>query len=169
MNTPLDLPASRPFPATRAAAARRTLEEAISSGPRRIWWRTPAVLSGAVASVVLTAGVGVAYVAFAPATDHSRVRCYSTAALGSGSSFKGSDISAASSDTNPTPTIAPVDACGAMWRAGIVQPDGGHGYDPAAAEHSVPALVACVLKGGVAGVFPGDAGTCAKLGLPALS
>lgn len=164
-----DLPAPRRFPEHRRVAHRRLLEDAVRRAPHCRRWTAPVTLaSGAV--IVLTTGAAAAYVALAPATDHSRVRCYSEASLGGGGSYKGTDAGTPESSTAGKITaVAPLDLCSALWRAGVVLPGHTHAETPVSQPQPIPPLVACTLKDGVAAVFPGDVQTCAKLGLPAWS
>lgn len=73
--------------------------------------------------------------------------------------------------TDPSATAASaVGACSGLWQIGLIQP-GAVVPDAASSPgtHPVPGLVACVLDGGQAAVFPGDAQTCHALGLPQLT
>jgi hypothetical protein len=61
----------------------------------------------------------------------------------------------------------PVQVCSDIWEQGVLVRDRqmlGRAPSPAHG-HEVPELVACTL-GGQAAVYPGDATTCALLGLP---
>jgi len=113
--------------------------------------------------VVATAGAGVAYLASAPAPNHSGVFCFTAAGTGSKDLGTSTNYSGAPADA--------VQACAALWQAGILHRGADLPTPPStAAEPSaqpVPALVACVYNSEAA-VFPGDAGLCEKLGLPAL-
>jgi hypothetical protein len=126
--------------------------------------------AGVAAVVVFGTGAGaVVYVrASAPVTDRDLARCYTVASLGGGNDFFGTTI--AKAQPAGTPGIGQVEdalgVCAAVFRQDILVP-GRAGVQPRAhGEHRVPPLVACVLPGGIAAVFPGHAGTCHKLGLP---
>jgi hypothetical protein len=72
--------------------------------------------------------------------------------------------------------LGPVEVCAQTWQTDrygwVTGTPGTRG--PGAPTHTVPALVACVVQervpgteaNTVVGVFPGDGGTCAALGLP---
>jgi hypothetical protein len=63
-----------------------------------------------------------------------------------------------------------ISVCAALWRQGILHPGPQGARDRATAgpagSSQVPPLVACVLPGGTAAVFPGPPSTCATLSLP---
>jgi hypothetical protein len=109
-----------------------------------------------------------------PAAPTGMVRCYSLDRT-SVDSHQYTDTSmaaaAGTSATDPSGTVtAAIEACSALWQIGLVQP-GAIVPEAAASQttHTVPDLVACVLPGGQAAVFPGDTQTCHRLGLPRLA
>ncbi|BEP12896.1 hypothetical protein acdb102_12070 [Acidothermaceae bacterium B102] len=113
--------------------------------------------------VVATAGAGVAYFASAPAPDHSGVFCFTAPGTGSKDLGTSTNYSGAPADA--------VRACAALWEAGILHLGADLPTPPSTAAQPsaqpAPALVACVYKSEAA-VFPGVAGLCQQLGLPAL-
>lgn len=178
-----NLPPPRGMEWGRRQAVRDLLKEEVRRS-QRPWWRrsrrTATVSIGAMA-LVLAGGAASAYVAFKAPTDLASVVCYSTASpdvLEDASSEnkvaaaqeENPGKSALKSDPQPLAGKDPVAACAPLWQDGLLvagqsklnpdaRPDG-------VADRRVPNLVACTLKEGVAGVFPGDARTCERLGLP---
>ncbi|MCU1678454.1 MAG: hypothetical protein JWM93_3212 [Frankiales bacterium] len=170
MNDQVDLPARRLFPPERAPFVRDLLErEAANSRTNRRGWKSPGVLLSIGTAVVLSAGAAAAYVAFAPATDHSRVRCYTVPAAGGRDTFFGTDAGVANSADGSVAAIAALDLCGALWRSGVIAAGRAQADLPEPGLHPVPPLVACRLPDGVAAVFPGTAELCAQLGFPGLA
>lgn len=167
MMTTSELPAPRPFPVSRRTSSRLALERAVAR-PRRHWRRSGVTL-GAGAVVLATTGAAGAYLAFAPASDTSRVRCYTTANFGSDGDYQGTDAAIANSEPGTSDPVDVTDAvglCGALWRAGVLVAGQGQPSEPISGSRPVPELVACTLPNGVAAVFPGGAGTCERAGLP---
>jgi len=163
------LPSPRPFPPERVAAVRDMLESSVDNQSGRRRWKSRGFLLTVGASVVLSTGVAVAYVAFAPATDHSRVRCYTEPRLGDRNTYRGTDAGMATSADGTVAAIDAIDLCTALWRAGIIAAGQPHAELPDSGSHPVPPLTACRLPDGVAGVFPGTAELCRQLGLPGLA
>jgi hypothetical protein len=139
------------------------IAELIAAPPRRRV-RRMALAIGTGTVLVATVGAGAAaYFSEAP-TVHSSVSCYTSAGtsaqdLGTQTNYRAADQDA-------------VAICAALWEIGDLHL-GVTGPTPpsTAAEPSgvpAPPLVACVLHGEAA-VFPGDATTCQKLGLPVLA
>jgi hypothetical protein len=164
MRNDLAVPAPRTLSDTEKARQGRVLGELVLAHPVRRRPRRPVLAIGIASLAVATMGAGAAYVAFAPATDHTVVHCFTS--LGT----KGRDLG---TDTNYRPDEQnPVEICATLWRAGVIQlgkaqahPQPGQGALPQ--DLPAPPLVACTLHGEAA-VFPGDAGTCRRLGLPVL-
>lgn len=161
-----EIPASRPLPPAARAAQRQLLEEWITTKHASRRWAPRTLAAGIAAVVLLSGGAATAYVAFAPATDRSKVRCYSEASIGSDTDYHGTEAGVPSSAGGVDDPIA---LCAAIWRAGIIRVGSYHADGPASEPQPVPPLVACALQNGVAAVFPGDAQTCRRLGLPALA
>lgn len=163
------VPKPRPLPSQARRAQRVMLESALRRPERRRQWTARSVAAGVGAIALLGGGaVATAYVAFAPVTDKNSVRCYSEASLQGGDRhFHGTEISVAG-PAGPERIEKAVLACSWAWRDGIVVAGASTARSPEQplVAHSVPNLVACTLKNGTAGVFPGDSRTCARLGLP---
>lgn len=133
-------------------------------------------------ALVLAGGAASAYVAFKAPTDLASVVCYSAASpdvlkdassenrvaaaqeegTGGATATKSEPLSLAGTD--------PVSACAPLWQEGLLVAGQGelnaNARPDGVADRRIPNLVACTLKEGVAGVFPGDAHTCERLGLP---
>jgi hypothetical protein len=158
------------LPARRREAARRQLEQLVGRSAKapRIRRARPAVIAaGAAAAIALSTGAAAFAVArYEAVTDRSQARCY-TVATTSDSHYVSVGEPGRAGRTAQVRTA--VGVCASLFRAGLLRP-GAKGIDPSAhggAGHPVPRLVACTLSGGVAAVFPGGPGTCARLGLPA--
>lgn len=166
------VPPARDLPPERKAALRDLLVAEIS-GPRP-WWRRSrrlalsSVIGGT--TVVLAGSAAAAYVAFKPATDQYSVVCYSAPQLEDAGKVRVATASQDASDGRSRPPARitePLAECAGLWQVGVLRTGSER---PAAvrpnAEADVPALVACTLDDNTAGVFPGDAETCQRLGLP---
>jgi hypothetical protein len=171
MNQIDDLPAPRSLPAHRRHAARSQLEAIVAGhGARRRWTRGRVIVPVVVAIVLSTAAVSVAYLRFQPVTDKSTARCYTVASLAGGDSFSGTTIRPAGTPGSAAQVDNALGVCSDLWRQGFLRLGATSIQRPAPnTTHEVPLLVACTLSNGTAGVFPGDASTCAKLGLPSAS
>ena len=115
---------------------------------------------------MLTTGA-FAYAAYESVTDRTQARCYTVASLASDRYVA---IAEASDSISRAEVRNALDVCAALYRQGILQI--GHRVDYSVhsrARYPVPPLTACTLPGGVAAVFPGSSGTCAKLGIPAVA
>jgi hypothetical protein len=185
MSSLIDLPPERAMPESQLLAREHGIVR-YASGPvgrpaGRRAARYAAILVGA--SILTVGGTALGYVAFRPATVPVSVelRCYTVASLEGGDNFPGTSIgmgSPAGRDGTTDPPSA-VAACADLWRDGFLElgqrgintdgcVEGGPCPPPDRPVHPVPPLVACTLDSGVAAVFPGDADTCAELGLPQL-
>lgn len=146
--------------------------EQSTSRRRRIRWAVP----GAVAALMLTGGVAVAaYVVSQPATVREQVHCYTEADV---NGYR-SDGAGATAEGKPADVAdEAVALCRQLWEFGVLTEGPAAAQapppeqDPKAGQPAIkrvaPPLVACVVSDGVAGVFPGDAATCARLNLPEL-
>ena len=160
------LPASRPFPSPRRAAVKTMLMAEVRAS-RRAWWQAPAAVAlGAAVGVSVLAGAAQQIVA---PTRMLSAYCFSKVTT---DTKYAADVSYAGDIVGPNLLRAskiedPVKVCGSFWEQGVLTPDRKMvGPAPAPAHgHPVPRLVACTL-GGQAAVYPGDATTCARLGLP---
>jgi hypothetical protein len=176
-----NLPPPRGWSGDRRTAVRDLLVEEVARS-KRPWWRrsrrTATVSVGAMA-LVLAGGAASAYVAFKAPTNLASVVCFSAATPQALEGFGDNQVAVADpngTDARPAParsdTLAgkdPIGTCTSLWKSGILvagatelKTNARSASDPA----PVPDLVACTLKEGVAGVFPGDAETCERLGLP---
>jgi hypothetical protein len=166
------VPQPRSLPPGHRAAVRRLLEEMVGETPprrRRHWWFSRTLVLVITGATVLMGGVAVALVAARPATEKHVVRCYSAAVLDEGEDFSGVTV-ARGRQGSPAEIDDAVATCAELWQQGVIVPGTPVAQEPRpAARASVPPLVACTLKSGVAAVFPGDVGTCARLGLPDLA
>jgi hypothetical protein len=97
-------------------------------------------------------------------------RCYSGISTDYGDDFPGTTVAVASSPGSTPADVPPqlVQACAAVWRAGILQLNQSQVGGAPAGTYPVPPLVACVLPSGQAAVFPGQPDTCDGLGLAPL-
>jgi hypothetical protein len=156
------------LPARRREAARHQLEQVVerAAQARR---RSPAVVTAVLLAVVLSTGAAAAAIAaFQPVTNKAQARCYTVADLAGGryTTIATPGRTGSSAQVRDTLTV-----CAALFRQGFLSV-GGRGIDAHAdgrADHRVPVLVVCTMPDGTASVFPGDAATCAKLGLPVAS
>lgn len=171
----MQLPDHRSMPPSRMLARQQRLERHVAEPGRRRWatrttTRTVAIAVGA--SALLLGGTAGAYVAFKPATVPvaDGTRCYSKATLDGGDDFYGTTVIQAFRADGTRNAATAIDACSGLWKQGFLKPGQKEVGRPANGEdHPVPHLVACTLDNGMAAVFPGDDGTCAKLGLPRLA
>ena len=158
--------------AYRAALRAEMVSTVDGTRPARIPRKAKLAGAGVAAIAVLGSGAGFAYsqILDAPVTDHSQARCYSSANYVSGDDFPGTTVAAADTGSAVGRVDSAIDACGAVWRAGILR----HGVDGVTrvggsqAVYPVPQLFGCVMPNGQAAVFPGD-GTCGEVGLPAVT
>jgi hypothetical protein len=184
MSNLIDLPPHRAMPESRVAAREHGILRyaAGAVAPKRSGRRTAryaAILAGA--SVLTVGGTAVGYVAFRPATVPvtDELRCYTVASLEGGDDFAGITTGQARGPDGTADPESAVQACADLWRSGLLAPgEPGLNVEGCVEEEPcppsdrparpVPPLVACTLDSGVAAVFPGDAQTCADLGLPQL-
>jgi hypothetical protein len=163
------VPAARSLPPGPREALRTLLEEVVSTTPRRRrWWFSRSMVLVVTGTAVLGgAAAAGALVAARPATDKKVVRCYSVAVL-EGGNFAGVTV-ARGGDPGAIPIEDALATCAELWRQGVVVAGVASAQDPGiGVDAPVPELAACTLESGVAAVFPGDAGTCGRLGLPDL-
>lgn len=167
------VPNPRPMSDSRRQAHRALLEAAVAApeGATSRRWRGRGIAVAAMTGLALTgATAAAAYVAFAPATDTSVVRCYSDTIVGSGNDFHGTTVAVA--DPNGSGPVAITDAlaaCTQVWTDGVITEGALNAQGPTdeGVRYAVPSLSACVAADGVAVVFPG-VNVCAGLGLPTL-
>jgi hypothetical protein len=163
MREELTLPAWRPMDPNDRVRQAHAIAELIATPPRRRVRRMVLTIGTGTVLVATIAAGAAAYFSETP-TVRSSVYCYTSAGtsaqdLGTETNYRAADQDA-------------VAICAALWEIGDLHL-GLTGPTPpsTAAEPSalpVPPLVACVLHGEAA-VFPGDASTCQRLGLPVLA
>jgi hypothetical protein len=166
----VELPPTRTLSDERVAviSAAVAAELAEVSRPRRRFPRIFSVIAAGVGVATLGAGAAAAYIALRPAhiTNKQTARCYTAVTYTKGTVFPGTTVAQFGSDGNPGQVENAIDTCAALWRTGILE----RGMfvpvlHPAPGTHVVPPLVACVLPGGAAAIYPGPADTCVRLGL----
>jgi hypothetical protein len=176
-----DLGQTPSLPETRRSADLARLRAAMRDDPRReavgrARWTRRGFTFTAATVIALGGGAAAAAVVYQLAPQHATVsshgRCYWQVSDEFGDDFPGTTAATDADDKGWTPDVVAtlVDGCAAIWRAGAFQ-EGKPGIRSevrSAGDYPVPPLVACVLPGGEAAVFPGDPATCADLGLPAL-
>jgi hypothetical protein len=180
MSAHLDRPGDLAIPPDRLAARQKLLEDYIAgaaTAPRSSWVPQTRVVRFAVAGAafsLLFGGTALAYIAFkSPSVPVTEVtRCYTVASLqgDANSPFFGTETGRAQKEDGTRDPATAVQQCATLWRNGMLTA-GAHTVgspDGAGHEHPVPLLQACVLKEGIAAVFPGEDGTCEMLGLPRL-
>lgn len=162
----VDVPSSRPFPSARRTAVKTMLMAEVRA-TRRPWWQAPAALAlGAAVGVTVLAGAAQQIVA---PTHTLSAHCFSK--ITTDTSYA-ADVSYAGDVIGPNLLRAskiddPVQVCADIWEQGVLTRD-RQMIGPAPRPehgHQVPKLVACTLAGQAA-VYPGDATTCSRLGLP---
>jgi hypothetical protein len=163
------LPPTRRLPTARRYAARRQLELYLSR-PR--WRRRPLVLGVVIAILVGGSAGAVGLLRSAHVTNRQSARCYVVPELGQGESFNGTTVGAPGRPGSKVQADHAIEACQALWRGGFFVP-GKYGIQrpdkTKVTVRPVPPLIACILPDGRAAIFPGDATTCGKLGLPLVS
>lgn len=126
------------------------------------------------AAVVVASGVGigtaVALGAFssAPPTDRRIAHCYTTANLSDPSNHEDFAVASGGNPSLRDAASSALDICRGGWLQGrysAEDPKIALNPKPPPWHYPVPPLIACVLKNGQVGVFPGQAATCQQLGL----
>ncbi|MGI8696176.1 MAG: hypothetical protein ACR2JQ_05935 [Mycobacteriales bacterium] len=169
-----DVPPSRPMsPAARARCLHLINSIHQDERRRRRRRRTLGTAATLITAAATTGGVAVAQHVLkpAPVTDKSVAHCYSAPTRASGTgSYPGTDIGIAPANGDgPVPIQNAVAACSLPWRDGILRVGAARPHIPDGKVHPVPHLIGCTLEDGTAAVFPGDAGTCERLGLPPIA
>lgn len=180
-----DLPDRLEPRAARAAADKAVLSSIVveprrehfswakSGGRRKLSGRV--IVVGALVAGVLAGGGAAAAVLLAPQrpTVFDQARCYSEPSSDFSDAFPGTSITTPTEVGQSGPIDVPdqaLDACSAVWRQGLLVYGSPHVLSgPGTSDNRVPPLVVCVLPSGEAAVFPGDAETCASLGLPPMA
>lgn len=157
------------LPARKRAAARRELELIVTRSARRRRWQRPGFAAVAGGLVVLGTSAAVTYVHYAAVTNRTDARCYTVASTVGGDHY--TTIAAVGKPGSPGRVERARSVCGDLWRKGFLS-TGAPGISRpvnSSVNHRVPALVVCTMSDGTAAVFPGQAATCAKLGLATTS
>lgn len=153
--------------------ARANLSAQILQNPRQVITRRRRVrytLGAVLGLAIMGAGTATAVVILqpAPVTDHHTARCYQEVSTNFGDDFPGITVAEAVANDNATDgeVRAPIQVCAATWEAGAFPVRDYRAYPPPSSPSPVPELIGCVLPDGTAAVFPGNAATCDRLGLP---
>jgi hypothetical protein len=154
------------LPARRRRAARLQLEQVVAQSANSGRRMSPVIIAAAAAVVVLSTGAAAAgVVAYQAITDRTQARCFTV------DSVTSPDFTMIAQASKPLTKAVVDDArgtCRALFTAGVLKVGRPVGRPPGKrGHHRPPQLVACVWPGGTAAIFPGQRGTCAKLGLPA--
>jgi len=137
-----------------------------------IWHRHEAGLLAVVSVVVIAGSVigGRAFFRIRETTNFGSARCYTVSSYGQGKPSTGTTITAGGRTGSAAQGESALSVCAMLWRQGFLNHGTGMLHPSAAvadaAEQPVPALAACTLPDGTAGIFP-EVGpfTCGKLGL----
>jgi len=167
-----------PTPSLSSDARQRHLamlaELASAPSPRRRWsrWRKFTITG---LSVLLAGGIGVGAAAALgvfsePPPDRSTAHCFTTDDLHDRTNHEDFMVANKGSAIRETDAASKaMEICAGGWQQGrysATDPKILLDPKPGPANSPVPPLVACVLRNGQVGVFPGDEQTCHKLGLP---
>ena len=153
------------LPARKQEATRQQLERLVARSARRRRWRRPGFIAVTSGVIVLGSTAAVTFAHEQAVTNRSEARCYTVASTAGHDHFV--TIAAAGQPGSRARVDHAVSVCGALWRQGFLS-TGASGINrtpDSSVTHPVPALVVCTMPDGTAGVFPGHARTCAKLGL----
>ena len=152
------------LPARKREAARRELERIVTRSRRRRWQR-PWFAAAAGGVVILATSAAVTYAHDQAITNKTDARCYTVASTAGPDHF--TTVAAPGVPGSPGRVDHARSVCADLWRQGFLSAGAPGITRPAnsSASHRVPALVVCTMPNGTAAVFPGPAGTCAKLGM----
>lgn len=126
------------------------------------------------AALVVASGVGVGTAAALgafhaePPTDRRTAHCYTTASLSDPTNHEDFAVATGGNPSLHDAATSALDVCRGGWLQGrysTTDPEIALDPKPPPWNYPVPPLVACVLKNGQVGVFPGRAATCQRLGL----
>lgn len=162
------VPPQRSLPPHRRIAACQQLQALVAGSPRRRWRRWTFVATSGALIALGSGASAVAYVLSQPVANKSEARCYTVASLAGGRAFRGTTVAAAGQPGTTAQVNNALSICATLWRQGFLHP-GAPGISRPTDPHAtnpVPPLVTCVISDGTAAVFPGDPGTCRRLGLP---
>jgi hypothetical protein len=139
--------------------------------PHRRWRRSFAIGAGVVVMAGASVGVAAAFGVFSrPPSERGLGYCYSQADLSSPRLTFGVAVPPDEDDGIGDAARMALDICQLNWRTGVfltTTPDIQYSVDPNGPPvQDVPPLAVCVLETGAIGIFPGDAITCERLGIP---
>jgi len=175
--------ASLPRPTLSDAARQRHLamlaDLAAGTPGRRRWrrwrrWTRRRKFTVTGLSLLLAGGVGIGVAGAsglfsAPPVDQISARCFATADLHDPDNWFEFNAGPALGNGNSDTPAHAVDVCSAEWEDGRLSSTAKKAFvDPPSPpeHHPVPPLIACVLRSGEVGVFPGTEQTCHDLDLP---
>jgi hypothetical protein len=156
------------LPARKREAARRELERIVTRSRRRRWQRSWfAAAAGGV--VILGTSAAVTYAHSQAVTNKTDARCYTVASTAGPDHY--TTIAAPGVPGSPGRVEHARSVCADLWREGFLSTGASGISRPISnsVSHRVPALVVCTMSNGTAAVFPGRAGTCAKLAMATAS
>jgi hypothetical protein len=130
--------------------------------PRRRRRRVAVVAVGVVCSVAVASGTAAAWVAITSPDESNEGYC-SSAVTTDSAVWERNGVASVSAPDGKQEVLDSVDACRAMWRAGIVRAPGSSEGQPVV----VPLLSACVVEGRLV-VYP-SADACKQLGVAELA
>lgn len=151
------------FGPQEAARRREHLLAEIAVPPRQR--RGRALIAAAALGLAVTAvgGTAAAWSRFGQPADPTSAVCSPVDHLLPGYATSGSFVGTVAPVGGKAPAVDAVQACAALWRAGIVHaPDSP---PQPVMSNAAPHLTACVTEDRVLVVFPSDAGVCNRLGL----
>jgi hypothetical protein len=157
------------LPTRKQEATRRQLELLVARSARRRRWRRPGFIAVTSGVIVLGSTAAVTFARDQAVTDETQARCYTVASTAGNDHF--TTIAAAGQPGSKARVDHAVSVCSALWQQGFLS-TGASGIDPSpdsSITHPVPPLVVCTMPDGTAAVIPGNALTCAKLGLATAS
>jgi hypothetical protein len=157
------------LPDRKREAARRELERIVSRSGRRRRWQRPWFAAMTGGAVLLGTGAAMTYVHLQAVTNKTDARCYTAASTAGPDQY--TTIAAPGEPGSPGRVEHARSVCADLWRQGFLSAGASGISRPrnSSVSHRVPALVVCTMSNGTAAVFPGQAGTCARLGMATAS
>lgn len=138
------------------------LESAHATPSRRR--RSLTALAIAATSVVVVGGAAAAWVTASRPDDPYSVYCSPNVTTDPDVWKRHGASTVTNADTGVRSSLDAIGACSTMWRTGTLPGDVGH--DNLTGSGAVPTLTACVVEGHLV-VYPGPAGVCHQLQVPA--
>ncbi len=157
------------LPARKRQAARRELERIVTRSRRWRRWQRPWFAAATGGVVILGTSAAVTYAHYQAVTNKTDARCYTVASTAGPGHY--TTVVTAGAPGSPALVNHARDVCADMWAQGFLSAGAPGIIRPRSTSvpHRVPALVVCTMSDGTAAVFPGQAGTCAKLGMATTS